>query len=322
MTARTTFQIALQPVSGPGGKFQPTGFPDLGAAIYQRPIGDSDWQDALHVESPQSMANRLEATTWDLAADNQPAALDGLPYVRVETSDGNFLTSSRIEPHRLAGAYVSDAVVGSQTFLARAKDEMGIVKGEGLLPTRVIAQTLMRYDPMSLVHGVFFSRMKDRQPKMPRALTCFIEAYDVRPVSSGGVKTDPVRPALDAAGGGTAEGYGMVPHQRLEFTAREITAHVSIDHAQIRSYGLGDAGSELLEALIGYEFAHLFRGEEGLRLRTACDLEVADDSNSGFDNVPAVDDADERVRAAIGGASALLGDVLTVTWKKASGGGS
>ena len=43
-----------------GHRFQPTGFPDLGAAEFDTPEGR-----ALLVESAQSMANRLEAVCWD-----------------------------------------------------------------------------------------------------------------------------------------------------------------------------------------------------------------------------------------------------------------
>ena len=46
----------LKPLQGE--RFQPTGFPDLGAATYQLPDGTR----MLLVESAQSMANHLEKT--------------------------------------------------------------------------------------------------------------------------------------------------------------------------------------------------------------------------------------------------------------------
>ena len=61
MTKRSVYRIPLTPVLG--SRFQPTGFPDLGPATFQKPTKDG-WVEALHVESPQSMANRLELTTW------------------------------------------------------------------------------------------------------------------------------------------------------------------------------------------------------------------------------------------------------------------
>jgi len=57
---RLLFAIPLRPVQG--SRFQPTGFPGLGAASYQTAAGTS-----LLVESAQSMANRLEGVCWDEA---------------------------------------------------------------------------------------------------------------------------------------------------------------------------------------------------------------------------------------------------------------
>ena len=50
---RLLLQAKLKPVQG--SRFQPTGFPDLGAATFDGPDGAK----MLLVESAQSMANRL-----------------------------------------------------------------------------------------------------------------------------------------------------------------------------------------------------------------------------------------------------------------------
>ena len=55
---RLLFAIPLRPVQG--HRFQPTGFPGLGAAQFQTKGGTS-----LLVESAQSMANRLQRTRSD-----------------------------------------------------------------------------------------------------------------------------------------------------------------------------------------------------------------------------------------------------------------
>ena len=118
---------------------------------------------------------------------------------------------------------------------------------------------------MSLVHGVFFARKNwPWQPKIARAVTSFIEAYGVKPAVSGGVKRDVV--INEAKGGATAEGYGTVPHHRVEYTAEKITAYFTVDHAQFRSYGLSEPATALLEALADFEIATLL--DRGLRLRT------------------------------------------------------
>ena len=59
------------------------------------------------------MANWLEATTWDAATNDQvPELASALPYVRVVDPDGDFLSSSRLEAHRLASAYIMNGTVG------------------------------------------------------------------------------------------------------------------------------------------------------------------------------------------------------------------
>ena len=52
---RLLLQVELAPVQG--ARFQPTGFPDVGAGVYTLPNG----REQLLVESAQSVANRLEA---------------------------------------------------------------------------------------------------------------------------------------------------------------------------------------------------------------------------------------------------------------------
>ncbi len=316
MTTRSTYRIPLAPVLG--SRFQPTGFPDLGPATFQKPIGDQ-WVPALHVESPQSMANRLELTTWDVARQDQVDALAGLPYLRVIGPDASFLTSSRLEAHRLASAYIMDGSVAGVLGRVALLDRLGLVKDRAI-DHRSLARAVCALDPLSLIHGVFFAQKAwPWQPKIARAITCFIDAEDVRDAVSGGVKTDSVNPRTEGESKGSAEGYGMVPHQRLEFTARSITAYVSVDHEQIRSYGLGKAGEELLEAVVGFELASLFR-RGPLRLRTACDLQVAEGAESALGDIPEPSEAAARVVAAIGAAGDLLGPVTDVVWDRATSG--
>ena len=63
---RLLYKIPLRPQQGQ--RFQPTGFPDLGPALFRIPGPDKgrDTQ-ALLVESAQSMANRLELAVFDEA---------------------------------------------------------------------------------------------------------------------------------------------------------------------------------------------------------------------------------------------------------------
>ena len=88
-TNRLLFKIPLEPILG--HRFQPTGFPSLGAATFQVQDGAS-----LLVESVQSMANHLEMTIWDSAKQDVKEELEGLSHVCV-TRNGGFLTDTILE---------------------------------------------------------------------------------------------------------------------------------------------------------------------------------------------------------------------------------
>lgn len=300
-THRSVLAIDLVPLAG--SRLQPTGFPDLGAAEFET----ADRTRALIVESAQSMANRLEATTWDEANADQATELAALPYIRVVDRAGGFLSSSRLEAHRLASAYIMEATIDATSGEKWLEQQLGLVKGRPL-DYRAVAQACFRLDPISLIHGVFFARRGwPWQPRIARAVTSFIEGYDVRPVVSGGVKRDIV--INEAKDGATAKGYGTVPHHRVEYTAGTITAYFTIDHAQFRSYGLAAPATALLEALADFEIATLL--DSGLRLRTACDLAVKA-VNQG--ERPDAEDAARRITKLAADCSSELGPVTEVTW--------
>jgi CRISPR-associated protein Csb1 len=257
---RTVLEVDLAPIAG--SLFQPTGFPDLGHAEF----GDN----RLLVESAQSMANWLESTTWDAATNDQVSELAGVPYVRVVSPDKAFLSSSRLEAHRLASAYIMNGAIGGTGGEKWLEERLGLTRGKPL-DYRAVARACFRLDPVSLVHGVFFARKNwPWQPKISRAVTSFIEASGVKAATSGGVKRDVVN--NEAKDNATAEGYGSVPHHRTEYTADTITAYFTVDHAQFHSYGLSEPATKLLEAIANFEVATLL--DRGLRLRTRCDLVV------------------------------------------------
>ncbi len=295
-TYRTVLEADLAPLAG--ALFQPTGFPDLGPAEF----GDH----ALLVESAQSMANWLEGTTWDSARADQVADLGALPYVRVVSPDGAFLSSSRLEAHRLASAYVMDGKIDGVEGRDWLMERLGLVRGRPL-DYRAVARACFKLDPVSLVHGVFFAQQKwPWQPKIARAVTSFIEASGARPAVSGGVKRDVV--INEAEPGATAKGYGTVPHHRVEYTAEKITAYFTVDHAQFRSYGLSEPATALLEALADFEIATLL--DRGLRLRTRCDLVVSDVRGER----PDASEAAQRVEKFAADCADELGPVTRVEW--------
>ncbi len=254
---RILFAIRLRPVQG--HRFQPTGFPSLGAATYQTPDGPS-----LLVESAQSLANRLELTCWDEARKAPVAAVEGISHVRVERN-GKFLTDSILEAHRINSPYLLEGK--DKTFFNQLKKSLGGLE-EGPINRTLLAQTLLEYDIGSLLHGAFLAKkeLAGGRLRIARALSAFIEADQVQVAASGGVKNDHVNPS-----GETKAGFGNVPFARDEYTARAITLYANLDLAQLRGYGLGPSPTDLLTLLGLYKLRALLDGH--LRLRTACDLE-------------------------------------------------
>ena len=312
---RTVLEVELEPLAG--SLFQPTGFPDLGPATFQRPSGDgtSGTADALLVESAQSVANWLEATTWDSARADQAEQLGTLPYLRIVSPDGAFLSSSRLEAHRLASAYVMDGKINGVDGRDWLPGRMGLVKGRPL-DHRAVARACFKLDPVSLIHGVFFAQQKwPWQPKIARAVTGFIEASGTHPVVSGGVKKDVV--INEAKGGDTAKGYGTVPHHRVEYTAQQITAYFTVDHEQFRSYGLSEPATALLEALADFEIGTLL--DHGLRLRTRCDLQLKAVIRG---EKPDAGEAAQRIAKFAADCAGELGPVTKVEWSETARGKS
>jgi CRISPR-associated protein Csb1 len=259
---RLLITASLQPVLGT--RFQPTGFPDLGAAKYST----ADGRDMLLVESAQSMANRLETVCWDEANDKPIEELTGLPYVESTLPDGT-KTNSILEAHRLNSPYL----VNADGFDA-IKSEIGFVENKPFDRQKLVS-ALFRYDPCSLLHGIFLEKIGG-VVRLPRALSAFIEADNVNVAASGGVKVDQVQPSTSADNtpyGKAADGYGNVPFHRDEYTGN-IKAFFNLDLSLIQGFRLPDEAKEFLVTLALFKIDRFLA--TGLRLRTACDLVETD----------------------------------------------
>jgi CRISPR-associated protein Csb1 len=301
------FEIPLEVRQG--HRFQPTGFPDLGAAEFDTPRGRS-----LLVESAQSMANRLEAVCWDEGKNDLVESLRGLSYVKVVDGNNAFLTSSVLEAHRLNSAYIEKAKEpGCHALIEQA---IGVTKNRPIDRSK-FAKTLFKYDVGSLLHGVFLESM-DGRLRIARAISTFIEADGVKTAASGGVKNDRVQATKDEASGRTAkEGFGNLPFPRDEYTAEKITLYASIDLAQIRGYGLDEDATNLLIILALFKLRSFV--DSPMRLRTACSF-VRSDGEIRSKNVQSFQlpfDVTSRLKELIGTlAKAFAGDngVTTVTF--------
>jgi CRISPR-associated protein Csb1 len=260
-STRLLFTVELESLQG--DRFQPTGFPSLGAATYQTKDGPK-----LLVESAQSMANRLETTCWN-GAENRPVdTLAKISHVTVNRK-GAFLTDTMLEAHRLNSPYLLENKQDT-SFVDKLKKDLGGLEA-GPIDRKLLAKVLLRYDVGSLIHGVFLAKpgLAGGRLRVARALSAFIEASGVRVAASGGVKNDHVNPS-----GVTKDGFGNVPFARDEFTADHIHCYINLDLAQIRGYGLGAKVEHLLILLALYRVRRLLDGD--LRLRAACDLQPRD----------------------------------------------
>jgi CRISPR-associated protein Csb1 len=298
---RLLLEADLKPIQGT--RFQPTGFPDLGAARYDGPDG----RPMLLVESAQSMANRFETVCWDSAAGDWVAPLKGLPLVTVLDEKGAILTNSVLEAHRLNSEYIAR----TKEF-EKIAQEIDFKKDRPFDVRKQLVPVLLKYDTNSLIHGVFLEEVAG-VIRLTRTISAFIEAADAQVAQNGGVKFNRVEPTLK-------EGVGNVPYTRDEYTSRCITAYFNIDLSQLRGFGLGLKVEQMLLAIMLYKIRRFF--DEGMRLRTACDFDVLDLRVTRPQSfvVPSREELEETLPALIKAVAAegafAEPRVTTVTWRK------
>ena len=240
--SRLLIEATLKPVQGT--RFQPTGFPNLGHAAYENPDGAGQ---VVLVESAQSMANRLEAVCWDEVADDWVPTLKGLPVIKVVRPDGKAVTNSVLEAHRINSEYIAR----TDEFKKTVEKEIGFEKNRPFDFCRQLTPVLLRFDINSLIHGVFLEEIAG-VIRLPRTLSAFVEAEEVAPASSGGVKINRVEPTLKG-------GEGNVPYARDEYVARKIVAYFNLDLRQIRSFGLGEEVEKLLDCTCSIQDSEVSR---------------------------------------------------------------
>lgn len=124
-----------------------------------------------------------------------------------------------------------------------------------------IYETIFKYDPNSLIHGVLFAK---EQIKISRLLTAHQEAFSAARVQSSGVKFDRL--------GKTLSGQ---PIFAVDEETGEIRSTFIIDLALLRSYGrksngLNDAQKQLLLGLSLWKIKHLLA--KPFRFRSGCYL--------------------------------------------------
>lgn len=125
-----------------------------------------------------------------------------------------------------------------------------------------IYETIFKYDPNSLVHGVMFAK---EQIKISRLLTAHLEAFGAARIGRSGVKFDRL--------GKTTSGQPIFAVD--DETANSIVATFIIDLALLRSYGrgekgLGDLQKRVLLDLAVWKARRLLQSP--FRFRSGCQL--------------------------------------------------
>jgi CRISPR-associated protein Csb1 len=294
------------------GAFNPSIFPNVGRLIFRQ-----QGQDCLMMDSFASVSNMLEGTI-QLPGTEAPI-FDGLPYIRMISQTGAYLDTSLTLPHRIASGYLlknKTAMLNGERFGDGIKKEI-IANG--------LHQTLLKYCPMSLLHGVWFSQL-DGHYKVSKSITGSLIAVDVKEAMVGGVSMDGVWKSAETLDLGSFDkaskpselGVGMIPHSTTRYVCDRVDGAFQIADLQIESYPIPPAGKNLLKALAVYEILAFI--ETVPMHRTDCNLQVLDvEINKplkiGETEVKRASEAHAAVRSALDECKKLgmIGSVQEVT---------
>jgi len=277
--SRLLITVPLKVAPGTNGRFQPTGFPDLGPALYKgvREFEEKDENGSskkvqravnmLFSDTAAALGNWLEEAC--LSGEDYNADCKGIPYVRVLDGDATgepkpFLTSSVREPHRLASKYVLDAKrdgIQGEEFRAWLKksSQLAVNKDRPVRPW-ILAQRLFVIDPGCVLHGVFFGDPKlDGRLRLSRLLSGFIEAANPNQVNYGGVYR------------GEVSAKDNIPFSKQEFTSDDIQASFILHVSTLSGHNLEPDQFRFLILWALYKIDTLLCGS--FRLRSGCEFE-------------------------------------------------
>ena len=291
--------VPLKVAEGFDGRFQPTGFPNLGAALYKA-SQNGEPVDHLLVESAQSLANWMEHVCLD---PQNPCRYNsdcaGIPFV-VVSENNNDLTSSLTEPHRLASDEILNAHSSATSFDKVLTQLLGVNQQRPVHLPR-IAKRLFYIDPACLLHGIFLEKL-DGRIRFSRLLSATITAKHPAPVNAGGV----MRGYVTMKGKETS-----IPYSTQHFTSPEVTLHLTFHTDSLRDLGLAKEENQFLAAFALYKINKLLSAFP--RLRTACVFDSDSQQNHQADLPSAIQTAftTERRNEALGTATTNLPGPLT-----------
>lgn len=276
---RLLVEARLKVAPGTNGRFQPTGFPDLGPALYKgirefeetvkTPDGKEEKQKVLRQvnllfsDTAAALANWMEAACFHRDDYNEDCR--GIPYVRVLDGDVSdekkpFMTASVLEPHRLASPRVLDAKLNGQEYRKHLAGLLNVNKDR---PVRIweLAEKLFPLDPGCVLHGVFFGDAKlDGRLRLARLVAGYIEAANPLTANYGGVKR------------GEVSASENIPFPKQEFTSDDICASFIIHLSTLQGYSLKPEQDRFLVLWALYKIDRFLR--QCLRLRSVCEFQV------------------------------------------------
>ena len=265
---RIIIEASLEPIFS---TIQPAFFIDVGHSLYTQPLTN---KQCLIVDSPQSVANYLEAVTWNALEQKLVDILAGLPYIELQkkvekVKDTKTVASSITLPHRLGTGYFAKH---NDSQLKNILTEE--ISQYGLYPT------LFKYDPNSIIHGCFLSHLGSTEiHRIPRLLTGRIEAKNVVAVSLGGTSKDPLSASgkdwdmdffeKDSKGNKfkpSKLGLGNLPYHAEEYACETVSAKFIINCNLIEATGLPKSAQDLLNAIAQWKILKFL--DSSIRLRT------------------------------------------------------
>lgn len=280
-----TFDVGLQPVGSP--TLHLTTFANTGPSFYVDRLG----RPSAVVDSVASMANQLEGAVWDAEQERPVEAVAALPWVDVRDPSGARYTCSRLAAHRLnAHAVMAGIDENGETFESVLSAQMnGITPPVG----PKLASIAATYDPVALLHGVWWAGLLGGRARLARVVSARLDAHDVvsQAVQVGGQKTadHPLEVGVKQVKDDAKTVLGEVPAYLSEISAQEVTGRILVDVRSLRAHRLPP---ELHEALVGVallEAAELIDAWPHWRSRCALDVvdpELARTSTRGEVTLP------------------------------------
>ncbi|MBI4661863.1 MAG: type I-U CRISPR-associated protein Cas7 [Verrucomicrobia bacterium] len=302
---RLLVMAKLRVAEGWNGRFQATGYPNLGSALYKGvryTDGKPQTVEMLSVDSNQAIVNWLESVC--LAGEVYNTDCQGIPYVRVVENGDRLVTTSVLEPHRLASDRIMDAQFNNAAYRMHLERVLSVNKKRPLR-LQAFLGPLFEIDPGCVLHGVFLERLDGRM-RLPRLVSGFVEAGSPNQVNTGGLMRGYV----------TIEGeQSSIPYPRQDFSSTDIKASFIFHLSTLRDYQLaeGEADVQRKRFLIAWMLYKIDRFlHRPMRPRSACEFELV--------GIEAKQDGTERSWPEAGAILAAFQTVKGVVFPPLNGG--